>query len=388
MFNHGEFKGELNFISISDVFQILGGNRATGVLQLKSRYAPSRGRIYFVNGNPVNASYGTRKGLDALYPIFGWTEGKFEFDNKPVQVDRVINRNRMQIVLDALRKLDDGDIEKIGPHSENGESPGTCEDDTQGQKSKPPVIKGPLIDYLHIIDEQHFFDGQRIVTEGGHGSWIWIVLEGRVTITRETNKGPVQIAVLAEGSFIGTFTSLLFSEFQRTATATAAGNVHLGMLDIQRLSGEYSSLSLDFRRLLLSMAHRLKKISDKAIIFPKEEWQSEALLKDKKLIMEKDLSEQSAFTIRGGEAVVMGRHERGYFPLLTLEREDVFGYIPFIDLGQEPDHAAVFASEDVEVKEINTEKILIEYERQSNTFKHLIENVSSCISMTTRLTRH
>ncbi|UCF58148.1 MAG: DUF4388 domain-containing protein, partial [Deltaproteobacteria bacterium] len=51
--------GTLSFIGLGDLFQILGGNNSTGVLRIKSQYVSNLGIIYFVNGNPVNASSGS-----------------------------------------------------------------------------------------------------------------------------------------------------------------------------------------------------------------------------------------------------------------------------------------------------------------------------------------
>jgi len=62
--------------------------------------------------------------------------------------------------------------------------------------------------------------GERILKEGGHGKWIWVILEGAVEITRETPDGPLVVARLGEGSFIGTFAALRFKEHARTANVT------------------------------------------------------------------------------------------------------------------------------------------------------------------------
>ena len=107
--------GNLAFIALADVFQILGGNNSTGVLRIKSQYAPNPGLIYFVSGDPVNASSGSLHGTDAIYALFGWTEGNFEFDEQAISVGHVVKEGRMEIVLEALRMLDDGVIKKVGP---------------------------------------------------------------------------------------------------------------------------------------------------------------------------------------------------------------------------------------------------------------------------------
>ncbi len=73
--------------------------------------------MYFVKGNIVDASAGTKRGIDAAYALFGWTEGEFEFYQEEVKAKNIIQKSRMEITLDALRMIDDGQIEKLGPVS-------------------------------------------------------------------------------------------------------------------------------------------------------------------------------------------------------------------------------------------------------------------------------
>ena len=48
--------GNLSFLNLGDILQFLGSNTSTGVLYITSRYTQTQGKIYFVKGNPVNAS--------------------------------------------------------------------------------------------------------------------------------------------------------------------------------------------------------------------------------------------------------------------------------------------------------------------------------------------
>ncbi len=105
--------GNLNFLSLGDILQLLGSNASTGVLRITSRYAQDLGLIYFHNGNPVNASVGSLAGVDAVNSLFGWLEGEFEFIEEKVDGENVIKKSRMQIILDCLRMLDDGQIEQL-----------------------------------------------------------------------------------------------------------------------------------------------------------------------------------------------------------------------------------------------------------------------------------
>ena len=121
--------GNLNFINLPDLFQLLGGNGSTGSLYIRSENAPAIGRIYFDKGNPINAIDGLHKGKEAVYALFGWTEGNFEFYEEKINVTRAINCSRMEIVLDALKMIDDGAIKRVGTESQEKE-----EKKTEGSK--------------------------------------------------------------------------------------------------------------------------------------------------------------------------------------------------------------------------------------------------------------
>ncbi len=387
---HGKatLTGDLGFISLADSFQILGGNNSTGILHIKSQYVPSPAMIYFIAGNPVNATHGSLQGLEAIYSLFGWTEGKFEFHEQKVQAERVIKSSRMEIVLDALRMLDDGVIKKVGPPSYDEMSGVQSDASKDGKTGELPVIKGPFVDYMYVIDEEEFHDGERIVTEGGHGNWIWVILEGSVKMTRETSRGPMTIARLGEGCFIGTLKSFLSHKHVRNATVTAVGDVQLGVLDTQRLSQDYASLSSDFKGLLLSLDGRLKKITDAAVdVFVKNP-KTNGLTKDKKLIIKQGSSKEGVFTIIDGETHIVRRTPHGYLQLLTLEKGDVFGYVPFLDVGHEPRSASVIASKDLKVSKLDGQALQEEYDQLSGTLKNIIDNVGTCVSMTTRVACH
>jgi len=388
MDNKAVFAGALSFISMPDIFQTLGTNTSTGRLQITSQYAPNPGVIYFEGGDAVNATMGPTNGLDAIYALFGWSEGKFEFFEEKVRIGRVVNNSRMQIILDALRMLDDGLIEKIGPTPLPG-APGAKAGQTKDGKSGAlPVIKGPLVDYVYVISEDSFFDGSRIVKEGGHGRWIWVLLEGMVDVTRETPDGTMDVARLGEGCFIGGFASLLRKEAVRTATVTAVGDVQLGVVDADILSRQYSGLSADFKKLLTSLDGRLRRITDLAVELHVKKSRKNTLPADTKPIIKRGSSKEDLFIITEGETYVVGQTPKGDIPLLTLKKNDVFGYLPFMDIGHEPRFASILASKDVQVSTLDPEILQKEYDQLSGTFKNLIYNVGSCISATTGLACH
>jgi CRP-like cAMP-binding protein len=374
--------GSLTFINLADLFQILGGNNSTGILRITSQHSPDSGLIYFLKGDPVNAKIGSQSGLDAVYALFGWVEGTFEFHEREVQIGRVINNSMMEIVLDAMRMLDDGLIKKVGKPSLDKAAPAEA---GKGGPGKKRVIEGPLVDYSYILNEENYRDGEKIVTEGGHGKWIWVVLKGSVTISRETSNGPMNIAYLGRGCFLGTFTALTFMEYARSATITALGDVQLGLLETELLHGEFSSLSADFKGFLLSLDNRLKKVTDKAVELFTNKGKNTGIPKDSKVVLEKGSSKKEAFTIVEGEAYVIGQTRKGPLPLVTLEKNDVFGYIPFMDMGHEPRSASVFASKDLKVNRLDTAHFQKEYDQASETIRNMIYVTSTCVLSTTKL---
>jgi hypothetical protein len=82
---------------------------------------------------------------------------------------------------------------------------------------------------------------------------------------------------------------------------------------------------------------------------------------------------------------VVGRNSERDLPLLTLKKGDFFGYVPFWDTGHEPRAATVFGSQDLKANQLKLENLQVEYDGLSSTFRNLIDNMSSNISLTTKL---
>jgi hypothetical protein len=385
MSGNAVLSGDLRFICLADCFQILGGNNSTGTLHITTPYVSTPGMVFFVDGNPVDASNGTLQGLDAVYPLFGWVEGAFEFFEETAHGKQVINNSRMEIVLDALRMLDDGLIQKVGSSSSGHAFDASSSGVEHGSGGRQPVIRGPLADYMYVIDEEDFHDGVSVVTEGGHGTWIWVILEGLVAMTRETKKGTMDIAKLGEGSFIGTLTSFLKRDYIRNATIRAVGDIQLGVLDTQRLHREYATLSTDFKALVLSLDNRLKKVTDKAVALYENGGHVNESVQDVKVVLNERNTNGGVFFIKKGKAYVVRQTQQGDLPLLSLEKGDVFGDVRFLNAGHETRCASVVGSQDLEVEKLDPVMLRQEYDRLSQTLRNLIDNTCTCLSVTTRM---
>ena len=379
--NHAALAGDLNFISLGDILQLLGSNGSTGVLRITSKYAQEPGLIYCVKGNPVDASNGSVGGPDALYSLFGWTEGKFEFIQEKVEKEKVIKKSRMELILDGLSMLDDGVIEKLGPVSFEKKV-----SDSSGIETTSALIKGPLVDYMYVVDEEEFADGRIIAEEGKHGSWIWVILEGVVEIVKETSQGPLKLHRLGPGAFIGSVASFLMGNNVRSASVVAIGNVQLGVLDSQRLAAEFNQMSPEFRDLLAGFDKRLKKVTDRALGINLNNNRLEELIKNNKPLIKQGQDDENIYKITRGEAYVVRYTDDGPLPLIDLCQGDYLGRVPFIDMSLEPYSASVFGSGELQIETVDPQSFQQEYDRLSACFKNIIEHVANCISVTTTLT--
>ncbi len=374
------FTGKLEFLNLAELLQILGNNGSTGVLRMISKYTQDPGLIYVDNGDPVDASNGSLKGLDALYSLFGCIEGDFEFNLAKVNKKNVINKNRMEIILDGTRLLDDGKIKKLGPVSFQKEALASSD-----RGKSMPVIKGPFVDYTYVIDEEEYFDGDEIVTEGNYGKWMWVILEGIVEVSKETPQGPLRLVRISDGAYVGSIASFLMEDSVRNATATAIGRVQLGMLDSQRLSGEYAAMSAELRSVVKSIDKRLKQVTDNTVGAYLNANKLDEFIKGKKPVIEQGGNEERLFTIVQGNASIVRKINNGYVPLLNLTQGDFFGHIPFLKMGHEPHSASVFASKDLKIATLNHTNLQKEYAGLSTLFRNIIEYIATCISVTTMI---
>jgi CRP-like cAMP-binding protein len=372
------FSGSLDFLNLGELLNLLGTNGSSGVLRIKSIYAAEPGLVYLDKGNPINATNGSLAGQDAVFSLFGWTDGQFEFFQEDVTCEKTITKSRMEIILDGLRLLDEGKIKKLGPATAPKTQP-----ESSASSAKLPLIKGPLVDYSYVVDEEGFYMGDDIVQEGNHGDWIWVILEGTAEIIKESSDGPIQISRIGDGSFLGSVAALLAGDNVRSATVKAVDNVQLGMLDSQLLANELANVSPDFKSLIKSIDLRLRQVTDMAVKIYDQNNNLSNFVKDKKQLIKQGQNEERLFTIKAGEAFIARNTDNGYVPLAHLKKGDFFGRIPFLDMGHEPFSAAVFSSEDLKLAAVDSGKIQSEHEGLSSTLKNIIEHLATCISVTT-----
>jgi CRP-like cAMP-binding protein len=372
------FAGNLSFLNLGELLQLLGTTGSSGTVSIHNAVAAQPGFIYIDKGNPIHADSGSKTGLEALFSFFGWLDGQFEFVQEDVTCEKTITKSRMEIILDGLRLLDEGQVEVLGP-AVSGSKP----TDTAAKSGSMPLIKGPLVDYTYVVDEESFYDADEIVQEGNHGNWIWVILEGIAEISKETPKGSLSILRIGDGAFLGSIASLLQSDNVRSATVTAAGNVQLGMLDSQQMTSELASTSQEYREFVRALDMRLKHVTTMTVDIYSEDKKVSELIDGKKPLIKQGQSEERLFKITSGDAIVARETDNGVVPLAHLKKGDFFGRVPFLDMGNEPQAASVFASPNLKLAALDPKALQKEHEKLSSTLQSILAHLATTISVTT-----
>jgi CRP/FNR family cyclic AMP-dependent transcriptional regulator len=110
---------------------------------------------------------------------------------------------------------------------------------------------------MEVKHEVEYEDGELILMEGGESDRnIYVLSEGQAKVTKETDKGQVTLALLEEGDIFGEVSFLAQVYGARSATIAARGKVKVGVLDQEKLSTEYGTLSPLFQKILKDLAER------------------------------------------------------------------------------------------------------------------------------------
>jgi CRP/FNR family cyclic AMP-dependent transcriptional regulator len=124
------------------------------------------------------------------------------------------------------------------------------------------TVDSKVIGYM--VSEERFSDKAVIIKEGSIGDWVYIILEGRVKIKKQTARGFLTIDTLSEGNFLGEMAMLKQSNSKRSASAVADGPVVLGVLDSVRLLQEWEAQPLRIKKLISNLIQNLEETTKKA----------------------------------------------------------------------------------------------------------------------------
>jgi len=119
--------------------------------------------------------------------------------------------------------------------------------------------------FSYVVNEEKYPDKTSIVKEGGRGDWLYVILEGRAKIKKQTSKGMLTIDTLTEGDFIGEMALLRLGDKIRATSTIADGPVLVGTLDTERLVQGWNSQPLRLKKLISNLMQNLEEAIEKAV---------------------------------------------------------------------------------------------------------------------------
>src|SRR5213075_2351974 len=119
--------GHLSDLSLSELIEFFCNQRKTGCLSVL--YPQGHGAFYLQSGSVVDAQIGVLRGIDAVYFALTLPNAAFEFNGSAETPDKTINQPWTQVVLEGLRRLDEG----ITPQNAFPESAKAAEAENEDQ---------------------------------------------------------------------------------------------------------------------------------------------------------------------------------------------------------------------------------------------------------------
>lgn len=98
--------GHLSDLSLSELIEFFCNQRKTGCLNVL--YPQGHGCFHLQTGSVVDAKIGVLRGIDAVYYALTLPNAAFEFNGSAETPERTINQPWTQVVLEGLRRLDEG----------------------------------------------------------------------------------------------------------------------------------------------------------------------------------------------------------------------------------------------------------------------------------------
>src|SRR5687767_8352543 len=139
--------GHLSDLSLSELIEFFCNQRKSG--RLKVLYPQGAGYFFLQAGSVVDAKIGVLHGIEAVYYALTLPNARFEFSGSAETADRTINQPWTQVVLEGLRRLDEGitppEAFPVGYESEKNELESEVDNP---RKSIPPIHVPAFLTYI------------------------------------------------------------------------------------------------------------------------------------------------------------------------------------------------------------------------------------------------
>ena len=245
-----------------------------------------------------------------------------------------------------------------------------------------PLITGTEDHFSYVVSEEETYEGDDVVREGKSSNWLCIVLEGYADIMRETPRGRLRIARLGPGAIVGSIISLFRVKSHRSATLIAQAGLVLGTLNIERIHTEFLRISPELLKVALCLDKRLKEVTQRVVETHTGELDPAGFTRDRGVLVKQGAPEAALSLITEGTATLVSARKQGPVPLALLEKDDFIGPLPFLDLGQEPAAASVFASADCKTTPLDPALLQAGFRQSPAMVRAFMEHVAVCARAT------
>lgn len=103
---------------------------------------------------------------------------------------------------------------------------------------------------------QHYADGDTIITEGILSNNAYVILKGKVRVSKKIDKKIVSVGTLKEGEVFGEMG--LISESVRSANVTAIGDVTVGVIYKEFFDEAMNKFPDGMKPIILALVERLR----------------------------------------------------------------------------------------------------------------------------------
>lgn len=155
--------GHLSDLSLSELIEFFCNQRKTGLL--KVLYPQGPGQFYLQQGSVVDARVGVLRGIDAVYFALTLPNAKFEFSGSVEATERTINQPWTQVVLEGLRRLDEGVVPTSGFSVDDAPQANVEEEDHAGEDSFTELESLRVPSFLSFVSPEAL--GKRKALIGG-----------------------------------------------------------------------------------------------------------------------------------------------------------------------------------------------------------------------------
>lgn len=114
-----------------------------------------------------------------------------------------------------------------------------------------------------IVAQESYRDGDVIIREGSFGEGTYVLLDGKVEISRKLNGQKIVIAMLEKGDVFGEISYI--DRQPRSASVIASGDVLVGLLNKDYLEAEMNKTSEEFRMIMKAITNRLRKTTGELV---------------------------------------------------------------------------------------------------------------------------